>query len=485
MNVLESLVERLRSQGGDTTEIEVKAALGGLPATTGESLCGIANLPGGGWIVLGLDERADFVPVGLTDVQVLKQGLAHRARDCVPPVVLDIHEEVFEGARVVVARVLECNPADKPCRYGNQGWARSWDGDYRMSAVEEQAFLRQREAPTRDRRMVDGATQADLDEQLTSMWMSTARELDAGGLGRFGDDEILLRGGILTAEGVPTVAGLLTLGRHPQQFFPRFVVNLAVTDASRGGVDQTRAHQPATLTGPVPVMLENALSWARGVFTRSVVQGPDGAGRDAWQYPLDAVRELVANALVHRDLDTWSEGMAVEVRLRPDRFVVTNPGGLYGITVDRLGRDGTTSARNGRLIEACRYARAADGARVVETLATGIPLVLDSLRAAGLPPAQFSDFGIRFTAILRTSGIARTPPRLALNQSERRVYGALAAGGLEVVDLEKATGLMPPNIRKILRRLGELGLVVSRGGRGQRTTYLRVPPPDTPRHSAP
>jgi ATP-dependent DNA helicase RecG len=51
---------------------------------------------------------------------------------------------------------------------------------------------------------------------------------------------------------------------------------------------------------------------------------------------------MIANALVHRDLDHWSDGLAVEVRLRRDRLVVANPGGLYGVTVDRLGRDSVT-----------------------------------------------------------------------------------------------------------------------------------------------
>jgi ATP-dependent DNA helicase RecG len=44
------------------------------------------------------------------------------------------------------------------------------------------------------------------------------------------------------------------------------------------------------------------------------------------EYLLEAVCELVANALVHRDIDAWSEGMAVEVRHRHDRLVTSNPG---------------------------------------------------------------------------------------------------------------------------------------------------------------
>ncbi|WP_268762133.1 hypothetical protein, partial [Frankia casuarinae] len=41
----------------------------------------------------------------------------------------------------------------------------------------------------------------------------------------------------------------------------------------------------------------------------------DGSVRDRPIYPLVAFRELVANALIHRDLDHWSAGLAVEVRL--------------------------------------------------------------------------------------------------------------------------------------------------------------------------
>jgi ATP-dependent DNA helicase RecG len=63
-------------------------------------------------------------------------------------------------------------------------------------------------------------------------------------------------------------------------------------------------------------------------FDTTIVSEPDGTVHDKPAYPLTAFRELVANALVHRDLDHWSAGPAVEVRLRRDRLVISNPGGL-------------------------------------------------------------------------------------------------------------------------------------------------------------
>jgi ATP-dependent DNA helicase RecG len=57
----------LRAEGGDLPGIEVKAAAGGLPDSLLPTLCAFANRPGGGTVILGLDEAAGFTPIGLPD----------------------------------------------------------------------------------------------------------------------------------------------------------------------------------------------------------------------------------------------------------------------------------------------------------------------------------------------------------------------------------------------------------------------------------
>ena len=467
---VEDVVAEVRRLSGDTVDIEVKAAVGGLPESVTASLCALANLPGGGWLLLGLDKRLGFTPVALSDPHVLRQGLVGKARACEPPVVLSFVDAEVDGLSIVAARVRECDASAKPCRVAStrQAWVRGWDGDYLMSALEQQAFLAQRRQPTFDRQPALGATRGDLDERLVSLWTEAAREQDPYGLGRFVGEELLRRAGILTADNLPTVAGLLALGVHPQQFFPRFVINLAAhTDPS------VRAQHVTTLTGPIPVMLDSALAWAREALPRAVAADTDGALRDRWQYPLEAFRELIANALVHRDLDTWSDSVAIEVRRLTDRLVISNPGGLYGISVDRLGHEAVTSARNARLLEICKYARSEDGARVVETLATGIPRVIAALAESGLPAPQFQDAGIRFTVILRSTDA--TPQTVKLTATERRIAAALAETK-SVAELETELALRGPNIRKALRSLAAKGLIRQDGGRGRPTTYVATPP---------
>lgn len=473
---LTSLVARLRVVGGDVESVEVKSAEGGLPLSLGQTLSAMANRPGGGLIILGLDERTGFRPVRLTNPQALKQGLAAKARNCAPPVGITIRDALVDGEPVVVARVHECDSSAKPCRIAPSGEAylRGYDGDFRLSDLEEQAFLAQRRPPAFDRVPVSGATRSDLDHELVVGFLSNVRDRDSDGLGRYDDDgELLHRAGVLSTGDVPTVAGVLALGLHPQQWFPRHVVQVAA-DPLPDGPSEARARNAAALSGPVPRMLEQAMRWARRNFDTTIVSEPDGTVRDRPAFPFTAFRELVANALVHRDMDNWSAGRAVEVRLRRDRLVITNPGGLYGVTVDRLGRENVTSARNALLLNICRYVPLDEpGARVVEALATGIPIVTAELEHAGLPPAHYVDAGISFTVVLRP-GTNNAPVAPKLSTTQLRVYQALAGGRLNVAELQTCLGLTAPNIRKALRALGSNGLVEQHGGPGQPTWYART-----------
>ena len=220
-------------------------------------------------------------------------------------------------------------------------------------------------------------------------------------------------------------------------------------------------------------MLDTALNWARRTFDTAIVENPDGSVADQPAYPLVAFREIIANALIHRDLDDWAQAFAIEVRLRRNRLVVSNPGGLYGITVDRLGRDAVTSARNGLLVAICQHVRSAStGSRVIEALASGIPTINHELSSHGLPPAQYIDANIRFTVLLRTAIPSNDEPPLGV--TEQRVYDTLAPGPQTVAELETALNLAGPNIRKALRRLRNRGLVHQDGGKGRPTTYRQT-----------
>ncbi len=113
-----------------------------------------------------------------------------------------------------------------------------------------------------------------------------------------------------------------------------------------------------------------------------------------------AVREIVANALVHRNLDAITDSKRVEIRLLLDRPVITSPGGLWGVSESQLGRPGAKSAVNPVLYDVCKFVSMPDASRVIEGEGGGIREAIEALRSAGLRPPRFVDTGVQFTTII-------------------------------------------------------------------------------------
>lgn len=482
MRTAQDLVETMRQHSSDLPNVEAKSARGGFPVSLGPTLSALSNLPGGGWIVLGVAENQSFAPVGLDDPAALIHTLVSKARQGFdPPVAIEANLDIVDDQTVVLARIGETPPSAKPCRVRSTGdaYMRFWDGDYRLSEIEIQGFLANRTQPAFDRDIAPEASLADLDPTLVQSLMLTARRSD-GRLTRIDDDRILLRKlGVLTDDDRVTVAGLLALGDYPQQWFPNFVIQAAVA-ADADEDHSVRYSDTKRFGGPIPVMLDEALAWVRQRGRERIVNAPDGRVRSELDYPTVAVRELLSNALVHRDLAPWSASRAIELRLRHDRLVLTNPGGLFGVTIDRLGHEQLTSARNLSLVRLCQYVELRDG-RVVEMLASGIPEVLRTVDEAGLPAPAFLDQGLRFTAILFRQRVKDhgAPPLPAtegdeLSPAEQRVVNAIAAGGSTVSELAAALGRSDSAIQKTLKRLRNAGRVEIIGGRGAHDTHYTI-----------
>ena len=118
------------------------------------------------------------------------------------------------------------------------------------------------------------------------------------------------------------------------------------------------------------------------------------------ELPLSAIREAVANALVHRDLgpNTLGAGTSIDVRLLPDKMVISSPGGLRDLTVEQLkSRDLARQEINQRLYRLCRYLKADDGSFVIEGEGGGVQLMLDAAQEQGLPETDLIDSGVQFT----------------------------------------------------------------------------------------
>lgn len=473
----------LRVRGGDSTTVEVKAAAEGCPHV-GPTLCAFANMPDGGTIILGLDESLGFAPVGLSDIATLEEGVASQARTAVTPSVQCTFVTVeYRDEHVLVCDVSGLPLQARPARYGQRAYLRQSDGDYVMSEQEvAQVELLKAQAVHRahpDRQAVPEASADELDPDLVARYLSSTRT-SSRRLSAVSDDEVLVRTGVLLPGGRLTLAGLYALGKYPQQHYPGLSITAAV-QLPRGSGARTR--DLIHMDGPLPELLDEAMAWVSRNTRTSIAYDERGHGMDRAELPMKAVREIVANALVHRSLDTISDSKRVEMRLLDDRLVITSPGGLWGVSEQQLGKPDGKSAVNVWLYDICKSLRMADGSRVIEGEGGGIREAVSALRQAGLHPPTFIDAGVRFTAMLSRhtllededlTWLAALPHAEDISSEQRAVLAAMRRGE-EWTNSRVRDEFAPMDsvaARRLLQQLVEMELVETTGSRG--TTMYRL-----------
>lgn len=483
------LLKIVMENGTDLWNIEVKRARTELPDSLDETLCAFANMPEGGTILLGLSEDDGQVSIsGVTQPQKMMSALGHKARNAVqPPIQLGAMESASIDGKNVIACIVPPQPSEhRPFRTARAGRAftRSGDGDHELSEQEENYLLSQRQQPMHDRLPVPGADpDHDLASELVEKYLATL-QLESSRFARLTHDEQLIRANIVDHEtGQPTVAAVYALGIYPQQFLPQTVVKAHARNETAPHSDGTvRLSDRAEFAGPLPDLLTATTAWVQKQLRHAVVIR-DGDGYNAPELPPVAIREVVANALVHRDLSPASFGTFPMVIKTPSRLIIESPGGLWGLTTRELGKT-SPRARNAVLYRMCSAITTPDGRRVVEGHATGIPAVISSLNDAFLPAPYFVDEVVKFKVILSSSTLLNQADITWLNGltganalSVAQKHALIAMRNGEEVSNSTYRSRFPMDsvqARAELQQLAQYGLAQSHGsGRGVVYTLQR------------
>jgi ATP-dependent DNA helicase RecG len=202
-------------------------------------------------------------------------------------------------------------------------------------------------------------------------------------------EDILRQRGCLVTEGdalLPTYAALLLFGKHPQQWLP----SATVLAARFPGTAFSDEFVKQEIRGTLPDQLRQAEMFVRDNL-RAVARLVGLKREETPEYPLEAVRELLVNAIAHRDYS--QQGDTIHLHIFADRLEVHSPGGLPGpVTIANL-------------LEA-RFSRNAVIAQVlsdmgfVERLGYGLNRVVTEMKQNNLPQPRFEEVGGAFRVTL-------------------------------------------------------------------------------------
>ena len=412
---IKDAIERLRIQKTDDSNYEAKSCDVKLSVSVWETVSAFANT-NGGTLLLGLDESNNFSPTKNFDINKVRNqfiegigdGGVNGARLTYPPR-YDLERVIIDDNSQILAIKIYENTADKkPCYItakGDKGgsYKRVDDKDIRMSNDEVYEIENALRPSDIDLSIVKEATKSDLNKDLVENLI--VRRANSKALrGTTTEDEKLTRLNITDKQGRVRMAGLLTLGNYPQQFFPRLFIDVtahAGTEKSSTGVQRFIDREECS--GAISEMIEDAVNAViKNLRVSTFISGIERIEES--EIPREVLREAIANAVIHREYHEYFQGQPVSVDIFPDRVVVTNPGGLWGgKTLDNID-DGESKCRNAALMQLAQYAPIEAnriGAGVVEGQGSGIAFMINEMQAWSLPKPQFIPRLGSFSVILQ------------------------------------------------------------------------------------
>ena len=391
-NELLELANSVCKQKAESQTVECKAAHVDCPKRLYDTLSSFSNQDSGGVLLFGIDETAGFQVVGVYDAQDLQKKVTEQCNQMEPPVRAVFTLAETDGKWICAAEIPAVDLAERPCYYRGAGrikgsYVRVGDADLPMTDYELYSYEAFRHHLHDDERPVERADLTMLDADKLERYI-LQRRADRPGFAQLSRQQTLEMLNITRNEKV-TLAAVLNFCLYPQGYFPQLGVTAVVVPGTQIGdtdADAARFIDNKRIEGTMKL--------------RTIIDPDTGARSDRPEYPVEAIREAILNALIHRDYSIYTEGTPVQVDLFTDRLEIHSPGSLYGrMTVEQLGI-ARPDLRNPALAV---MTEALTGA---ENRYSGIPTIRRAMKEYGLPEPIFENRRNEFVVTLFNNGSA-------------------------------------------------------------------------------
>jgi ATP-dependent DNA helicase RecG len=353
----EELLAMMRGMESDRVE-KKETFRGDAPTGVREAVCAFANDICGhqapGVIFIGIrDDGSPAQNFSVTDELLLQLASIKTDGNITPPPSLMVERRQLDGMDLAVITVWPCDTP--PVRYKGRIYIR-WGPRRGIATSQDERILNERrrfgDRPF-DVQAVPGATIEDLDllrfqqEYLPSL---VAPDILAANDRTLPQQLAATKLAVGEADSTPTVLGLLVVGRSPADWIPGAYtqfLRIAGNDLTAPVTDEVPIHGPVAdqIRRLEEKLAAHNLRGVRFVDTHREARNES--------YPMEALRQLIRNAYMHRSFEATNA--PVRVYWFDDRIEIHNPGGPFGsVTPENFGRPGVTDYRNPNLAEALR-----------------------------------------------------------------------------------------------------------------------------------
>ncbi len=189
------------------------------------------------------------------------------------------------------------------------------------------------------------------------------------------DNTILLHKLKLIDDGDLERAAVLLFGIDPQKFYGQSIIRIGKF------LSDTEIQTTDLVKGNLFAQLENSLEILRTKYLVSNIKYEGIHRRDILEYPYEALREAIINALIHRNYSGTSQ---IQIRVYSDKLIIMNEGKLPPeVPVEKLKTDHLSRPRNKHLAETFYYAG------FIEAWGRGTLKIVEKCIEQGLPEPDF------------------------------------------------------------------------------------------------
>jgi len=391
---LESLLNDTESDRAERK----KSFKGDVSKKARQAICAFANdLPNHnqpGVLFIGAQDNGE--PSGLQVTDQLLLSLADMKTDgnILPLPVLSVEKRILKDAEMAVVTVM---PSDMPpVKYEGRIWIRT--GPRRSIANEqEERMLNEKRRyknlpfdiyPVPSANITDFSRVIFENEYLPASF--AADVLDANS--RTYEERLASCKMIVSPEDTtPTVLGLLTLGKSPQDFLPgAYIQFLRINGTELADPVIDEENIGGTLVDMLRRTEEKLKSHNRAII--DITSAP--THQKEMPYPPAAIQQILYNAVLHRTYE--STNAPVRVYWFNDRIEINSPGGPYGnVTIENFGSPGITDYRNPNIADVLKTLG------FIQAFGRGIAVAKKVMQENGNPEAEFERNSSAVVCILR------------------------------------------------------------------------------------
>jgi len=350
-----------------------------------KELGALANFRGG-MLILGVNDKGK--PVGLTrdDNEERLQNICYNFE---PPLQTAITHERIRGKTLLRVEIRDNN--EKPYAYKSQTrniyYIRSGTVSREATRAELRRMFQQSAELHYEALPLNNTSAETLNYPLMVSFFQEYRFIRLEDY--FGEEQqIILNNLSILHEEMTTFAGQLLFGRNPRKHIPAAGIRVAVYKGDNKASQVLDHHFfEGPLTEDTPLLFKYL-----SLFNAAKFDNIQDARKEAKDYPDEAIREAVINAICHRDYTMKGSGIMID--LFSNRMEITSPGGLPNTQNISKIKMGMVYQRNPLLVQYFY------DFRYVERLGRGILKIMQTMNENGNPEPEFSDGTTYFKVVL-------------------------------------------------------------------------------------